>query len=452
MPAPTIRVTPEILYSSSGDISSLGGQISSSVSELSRAVDGIRGAYDGQLEAAVGARVAQAQGAANNTTNRVNESSADLTRRASVFEAADNASMEDIVAGNGAVKDWTGTNLTFTQYGRLQAGATPMLANYLNLGNLSGAYDSPSAQLNPMVVPGNGSPSFQQGMFAWIGPAGRFFQGTFKTFEPVFQLGEEITGNKKYDVLADFIAEGKFNVPGFQRVAGGKLVEAGADFVIRKIAGKTVPGIGQAVLVVDLFTLEQKGELTIQDKSFDLQQKVGLLDPSETKLLHGDIDTAQKSLDKIDPDKVIKDLGAAILEPVATPIQETIDIWKNPTVQNIARLGHTLAGPQMDAVQTTLQAWKNPTPQNILNAQGHLVNAVINQPLSPSAMAQDPALQANVVKDLGAAVTDTKSLIQGTIEYPFDRMKLGVDQAAISISKVQKAVNGITAAVHQTLD
>lgn len=97
MAIPTIRVTPEILYSSSEDVSSVGGRISSAVSELSSVLDGIRGAYEGQLEAAVGARVASAQGAGNGTANRIGELSADLVRRASAFETADNAALGSVL-------------------------------------------------------------------------------------------------------------------------------------------------------------------------------------------------------------------------------------------------------------------------------------------------------------------------------------------------------------------
>lgn len=459
MSAPTIRVTPEILYSSSGDISSLGGQISSSVSELSSTVDGIRGAYEGQLEAAVGARVSAAQGAANNTTNRIGEASADLTRRASVFEAADNASMEQLASGSGALKDWTGTNMMFTQYGQLQKSPVPIVTNYLNLGNLSSANHMPSAQLNPMVVPNNGLQSTQQGAFSLFNTGAQFLQGPLNTAKPLIGISAiwlrksgmsegVLTGGSG---LIDFIAEGKYNVEGVQRVIGGEIVKAG----VTKITGSIIPGVGWievADIGVEGWKLQERSQLTIEDKAFGLDQKLGLLDPSEAKLLHQDVERSQKSLDKIDLGKVIDDVGELVLDPVATPIRGAIDVWKNPNVENITRLGHMIAGPQMDAAQSTLEAWRNPTPQSILNAQGHLVNAVINPPLSSQAMSQDPTLQSNVLKNLGTIGTDSKSLVTGVIEYPFDKMKLGVDAASISISKVQHAMNGITDALHQTLD
>jgi uncharacterized protein YukE len=105
MTIPIIRVTTEILHVSSEKISNLGGQISSSVSELSRALDGIHGAYDGQLESAVGSRVAQAQGAGNNVASRVGESSADLARRASAFDAADSAALGSVLGISTSLTD-----------------------------------------------------------------------------------------------------------------------------------------------------------------------------------------------------------------------------------------------------------------------------------------------------------------------------------------------------------
>ncbi|WP_455387528.1 C39 family peptidase [Petrachloros mirabilis] len=105
MAAQIIRVITEILYSSSEKISNLSGQISSSVSELSSALDGVRGTYDGQLEAAVGSRVAQAQGAGNNMASRVGESSADLEHRATAFDQADNAALDSVLGISTSVAD-----------------------------------------------------------------------------------------------------------------------------------------------------------------------------------------------------------------------------------------------------------------------------------------------------------------------------------------------------------
>lgn len=139
MAVPTIRVTPEILYSSSEDVSSIGGRISSAVSELSSALDGIRGAYEGQLEAAVGARVASAQGAGNGTANRIGELSADLVRRATAFQSADDAAMGAVLGATTISTDWRSSNPQIGFWATLVKLPIDLIRRLLGSLNLTGS-------------------------------------------------------------------------------------------------------------------------------------------------------------------------------------------------------------------------------------------------------------------------------------------------------------------------
>jgi uncharacterized protein YukE len=314
MSAPIIRVITEVLFASSDKIGNLGGQISSSVSELSSALDGIRGAYDGQLEAAVGSRVAQAQGAGNNMAGRVSESSADLARRASAFDAADNASMQDIVVGNQTVRDWTDTDLTFTQYGRLQSGSTPMLANYLNLGNLSGPFDSPSAQLNRMVVPGSG---FQS----------RDVINGLTVIKPFLPKNSHLGG--AFSAVTDSIEflAGDHSFKSAARIIGKEGLEKGIEVVVGGGTMGYVMAGNAAVQLVGKADINVNAGLAM------------MIDPTSADEVRAHEQFAEEGLGKIDLGKIEDDLVDVMLKPQVTAVKSVVDAWNHPSAANILHAG-----------------------------------------------------------------------------------------------------------------
>ncbi|WP_455387530.1 hypothetical protein [Petrachloros mirabilis] len=356
MSALIIRVITEVLFASSDKIGNLGGQISSSVSELSSALDGIRGAYDGQLEAAVGSRVAQAQGAGNNMAGRVSESSADLARRASAFDAADNASMQDILVGNQTMGNWTGSDLAFTQYGRLQSGSTPMFANYLNLGNLSGAYNSPSAQLNTMVVTGSG---FQLGSAAhptssFLSLFDKFF--TVKNAQSMGRyINNEIIGYRN----AGYV--GKFgNAAQFMKSTKGVVALTGLGTVLDVVDSGDYSTRGWGVaLSKNLIELgigaTPAGEVLVVNAGVQLAGDIGIggldnlgkaMDPTQKDAFDLEAQAAETSLHKMDLGNITKDLGAVLYDStIGSRIDAIQNAFNHPTVANIVNMGQALATP-----------------------------------------------------------------------------------------------------------
>lgn len=172
-----IRVIPEQLIKTSVQMDELNNELRQVIGDLGSVLHGIsEPGYEGQFIPKVAARVGQAQNAAATPSNKLAELAAELTRRANLFLAADQAAQAGVNAMRLGISELNENSKVVEQWAKLLGIPADRIRALLALGFLTGTYPFPlSLTMFTLAAP-------ITGMFWW---GGKTFLGVLSSL-PAF--------------------------------------------------------------------------------------------------------------------------------------------------------------------------------------------------------------------------------------------------------------------------